>query len=355
MIRIRPLPLAAAALALAATPARSQSVSADWRTDVPCTAGRNPALVVADTPVHATVRGCHEARCVTLPGGRRVCSCLADSTATMRLEEGGRTVQEWPGHHGWLGGPFRVLRGDLDGYTRPELVVAQLRTVSNGLGIAYFDVRILDGRDLARTPLRVTVEDFSPEGSFVRPRGGGPCRLLATRWDPLRDPRRGEGTYLIAQWMAYRDGRLVHDTTRPVVARRLLYSFQHHGVAGAPWAHLLDRRTEVWRGFPADLPPRAGSREGSIMRVRADTVDVAFTPHDVRVFSGFAWVELDDDGGTIRSFLVDAATGRPYPPGYQPADPGWLQLAPVTVTTYGEEFRTVHLLAAATQPSSASR
>lgn len=342
-----------AILLLAAMPSRAQSASGDWRADVPCTAGRSPALVVADSPRAAALPGCVRAYCTTAADGRRVCSCLGDTITTMRVEAEGRIVREWPANFTFVGEErFTATHGDLDGDGRAELVVGQLVTAGNGLGIEYHDVSIFDGRDHARAPVRLTVEDYDPRGQFVRPRRGGNCRLVATRWGVLRDPRRAEGTYLIGQWMEYRDGRLLHDASRPVVVRRLLHSFRHRDDSpGKPFAHLRDPRAQAWTRFPADLPPLAGRRGGSVMRVKADTIDVAFTPHDIAVFAPVGEMRLVEDGGTLWTWLVDGATGRPYPPGYRVADPRWLQLAPVTVTTYRDEVDTVHLLVVRDNPS----
>ncbi|HEX2077506.1 MAG TPA: hypothetical protein VHG08_07345 [Longimicrobium sp.] len=273
----------------------------------------------------------------------------------MRVEAEGRIVREWPANFTFVGEEmFTATHGDLDGDGRAELVVGQFVTASNGLGIEYFDVSIFDGRDPARTPVRLTVEDYDPRGQFVRPRRGGTCRLIATRWDVLRDPRRAEGMYLIGQWMAYRDGRLLHDASRPIVVRRLLFSFRHYQeTPGAPFAHLRDPRAQAWTRFPADLPPLDGTRiEGSVLRVKADTVDFAPSPHRILVLSGFGEHVHGEDGESALWWLVDGATRRPYPPGYQAADPEWLQLAPAYVATYREEGRRVHLLVVRDTPSS---
>lgn len=340
---IRPFILAAAALILAA-PAAAQPAQA-WRTDVSCTAGRTPAITLADTPRDTRVPGCARSRCIALPDGRRVCTCTEDSGGSIRVEQGGRTVHRWPADYSLTGTPhsLRVMRGDLDGDGRPELIVGEWMDQSNGLGINYWRISILDGADPARAPLRVNVDDFTPDGSFVRPASGGGCRLLATRWTELRDARRGEGMYFTGQWMRYRGGRLEHDLQRPLVVRRLLNSFDREA-RGAPLASLADRRAEVWSGLPVTLPPLAQTRTGSILRVRDDTVDVAITPHQTEVFDYVGGGPYsDDDGNMVSSLLVDGATGRPWPRGYTPA-PDWLQLAPVTIRTYRGEEQVVHLL-----------
>lgn len=342
-------------ISLAAVPAVAQpSASAgSWRSDVSCTAGRNPAVVVADTAREATVPGCVRARCVAMADGRRICSCTGDTTITIRVMADGRTTHEWPADYSMAGSAesLRAMTGDLDADGKPELIVSEWLDMSNGLGIRYYRLSIFDGAHPERAPVRVNLDDFDPAGSFVRPAGGGACRLLATRWTELRDPRRGEGMYFTGQWMRYRGGRLEHDAERPVVVRRLLNSFRPWEVPGRPLAHFRDRRAEAWSGVPAILPPLAQTRTGSIMLVRADTVDVALTPHDIQVFSYVgAQPWSDDDGNMVSVLLVDGATGRPWPRGYNPA-PDWLQLAPVTIRTYRGDGQIVHLLVVDREPA----
>jgi hypothetical protein len=347
--------LAACALAVAAGPVSAQTARArPWLTDVSCTAGRNPALTVADTPRAVNVEGCVRAYCIALPDGRRVCSCTGDTTIVTRVDEGGRTVHQWPADYSMAGGAesLRAVRGDLDGDGRPELIVSEWMDMSNGLGIRYYRLSIFDGAHPDRAPLRVNVEDFDPRGSFVRPAGGGACRLLATRWTELNDPRRGNGMYFTGQWMRYRDGQLEHDPDRPIVVRRLLNSFRPWEVPGGPLAHFRDRRAQAWSGVPAILPPLAQTRTGTIMRVKSDTVDIAITPHQIEVFSYVGALAYgDDEGNMVSALLVDGATGRPWPRGYNPA-PDWLQLVPVTIRTYRGEGQVVHLLVVGPQPAS---
>lgn len=349
--------LIASIASLAAAPAAAQPAgSMNWRSDVSCAAGRNPALAVADTARETAVPGCVRASCIGLPDGRRVCSCTGDTTIVVRVEQGGRTVHEWLADGSLSGTPasLRAMTGDLDADGRPELIVAEWLDMSNGLGIRYYRLSIFDGAGPARPPVRVNVDDFDPRGSFARPAGGGACRLLATRWTELRDPRRGEGMYFTGQWMRYRAGRLEHDVERPVVVRRLLNSFRPWAVPGGPLAHFRDPRAEAWSGVPAILPPLAETRTGAIMRVKGDTLDVAITPHDVKVFP---WVGSlgygDEEGNNVTTLLVDGATGRAWPRGYNP-DPAWLQRAPVTIRTYRDEGRIVNLLIVGRERSSAT-
>lgn len=343
---IRTAVLLACAALLAAAPAAAQPASGEaWRTDVPCTAGRSPALTVAAAPAEAQVPGCVRAHCIALPDGRRVCTCTGDTTIALRVEADGRTQHEWPADYSLAGSPdaLRALTGDLDGDGRAETIVAEWQGTSNGLGVSYHELSIFDGRDAARAPLRVQVQEFTPGGSFVRPAAGGGCRLVVTRWEGGSEPGRGGGTYLVGRWMRYGDGRLEHDATRPVVARRLLNRFANvrGSTPGEPFAHLRHRDARAW---PADgrgsLPPLAGRRAGTVRTSHGDTLEIALESGEtVRYQRGAVFGE--EHGQTVAS-LVDGTTGRPYPDGYVPADPRWLDGAAVTVATYRDEFVTEH-------------
>ena len=342
---IRTLVLLACA-ALIAAPAAAQPASAEaWRTDVPCTAGRNPLLTVAGVPAEADVPGCVRAHCIALPDGRRVCTCFGDTTIAVRVEADGRTQHEWPADYSLAGDPesLRALAGDLDGDGRAETIVAEWQGTSNGLGVSYHGLSIFDGRDAARPPVRVQVQEFTPDGSFVRPAAGGACWLIATAWEGGSEPGRGGGTYLVGRWMRYRDGRLEHDPARPVVARRLLNSFANArgSTPGEPFAHLRHRNARAW---PAEgrgsLPPLAGRVAGTLRTARGDTLTVALESGETMTFH-HGTVYSEDHGQTVAS-LVDGATGRPYPDGYVPADPRWLDGVPVTVATHRDEFVTAH-------------
>jgi hypothetical protein len=153
--------------------------------------------------------------------------------------------------------------------------------------------------------------------------------------------------YLVGQWMRYRDGRLEHDPERPVVVRRLLNSFEREA-GGAPLAHLRDR-AEAWDGLPLKLPPLAGRLRGTVLEVRGDTVAVPVTPQRTLELFDFGVTSADPDGA--RTFwLVDAATGRPYPPGYASADSTWLRGAPVEIMHYRDEVEAVHLVVVGARP-----
>lgn len=356
---VRPF-LLLAVVFLAAAPVTAQpGPSAEaWRTDVPCTAGDDAPLTVADSATEMRVPGCVRAHCVLLHGGGRVCSCTGDTTVVTRVETGGRTTYEWPADSFLASAPesLGAMQGDLDGDGLGETIVSELQTVGNGLGIRHYRLSIFDGRDPSRAPVQVAVQDFDPSGSFVRPAGGGVCRLIATRWSELPDARRGGGMYLVGQWMRYREGRLEHDPGRPVVARRLLNSFANArwSTPGGPFAHLRHSAAEVRRdNAVGPLPRLVRTQEGTVRRVRGDTVDVAL---EGREYARYALGDFfrEEDGWVFTSWLVDGATGRPYPAGYLPADRRWPEGESVRVPTYSNSRdRTVSLIFI--QPPTASQ
>lgn len=335
-------------LLLAAVPAAAQPSS--WRSDVPCTAGRNAPLTVGPESEVAEVPGCARAHCASTPDGRRVCSCTSDTGDILRVEVRGRVIQEWPAEYSVTGPPqsLRLIHGDLDGDGRAETVISEWLDQSNGLGINYHRLTILDGRDPARTPTVLAVEDFEPEGAFVRPAGGGDCRLIATDWDELRMGNQVR-MYFIGRWMRYRDGRLEHDPDRPIVARRLSNSFNYarFGTPGAPFAHLHHRDAEARPELTAGiLPPLAGRQAGTIRDVSdgwTDTVTVALASGETARYA--LGEHFREDFSRTASWLVDGATRRLYPQEYAPSARAWLDGAPVTVVTYADgEGQTVNLL-----------
>lgn len=351
--------LAACVLALAAAPARAQVPQA-WRTDVPCSTATPGGAAPAEVSYHPRmmeVAGCPAARCIGLPDGRRVCSCGADTLVVTRVDDDGRLLNEWTDEN-WDRSidPYSlsVTRADLDGDARPELIVALFVPVDQRPEGRTYSVRIVDGADPARPPVRLLADEYSPHGSLMRPAGGGPCRVLATRWQRLRHPRRGEGTYLVGQWMHYRAGRLEHDRDRPVVVRSRETLRGEPGLG--PLADLRDPLVQPWEGIALWLPPRDGdAMRGTVLQVRADTVDLLVTPRRLLQLYDFG-VRESVPGDKGRTFwLVDRATGRPYPSGYASGDPGWLRGEPVEIIHHRDDREAVHLIVVGPEASNELR
>lgn len=196
-----------------------------WRADVPF--GRT-----LDAPHTAARPGCAAAACVALLDGGDVCACKDAATGDLRLvvARAGTEHVAWP-IEPMLGEvtAFRVALADLDGDERDELVISVLDMVSNGMAVQSWTTCVLDGRDPSRPRACVATDDV-PFFSLPTRAAHGETRprdrhLLAARWRWGREPRRGDGLYLVGRWLAFRDGALVDDPRRPAVARRYLYRF----------------------------------------------------------------------------------------------------------------------------------
>jgi hypothetical protein len=250
-------------VAAAPSDARDRPAAPGWRDDMPC--GQ-----LLDAPRPLAKHGCSAAACVELREGSRVCSCKDAGTDEQRLavERGGVEVASWPVEP-MLGEStaFRVMRADLDADGHDDWLVAVLDTVSNGMAVQSWTTCVLDGRDPSRRRACVATDDVpffslptrAPHGA----KGARVCRLLAARWRWGREPRRGDGLYLVGRWLAYRDGALVADRRRPVVARRYLYRFAAQradvieNARTAPVAWWQDPTTRALR-CPADPLCREG-------------------------------------------------------------------------------------------------
>lgn len=237
-----------------------------WRADEPC--GR-----LLDAPRAAARPGCAAAACVAVSGELHVCTCKDAATGDLRLDvaRDERVLASWPVEP-MLGETtaFRVTRADLDGDGRDEWLVALLDTVSNGMAVQSWTTCVLDGRDPARPRACVATDDVPflslPTQVEHGAKASRACRLLAARWRWGREPRRGDGLYLVGRWLGYRDGVLLPDARRPVVARRYLYRFAAQradaieNARTAPIAWWQDPTTRVLR-CPADPLCREESEE----------------------------------------------------------------------------------------------
>jgi hypothetical protein len=124
---------------------------------------------------------------------------------------------------------FWAYRGDLDKDGSPEVIIAALIGISNGMGISTFEINIFPGLAKAgdQKPLSFTIEEYGENGNFIFDAKRNETLILVTRWkwfDNL-DLKRGDGTYLTGKWFRYKNGLLQPVYEKPTLARRLLYSF----------------------------------------------------------------------------------------------------------------------------------
>jgi hypothetical protein len=268
----------------------------------------------------------------------RACFCAEDG---FTLERPGRAPVRWPADL-WMGEPdlWDARAADLDGDDRPEQVVAWLTAVSNGIGVTYWTVAIF-GPD-ADAPTVFDVEEYG-EGSLLAADRG--CTLLATAWDDLTDPLRGWGLYFTGRRYRWAGGALV-PTAEPVLARRLLDSFERRESADRPVladvaGMLADPRTELRAAEPRlDDATLRSARAG---RVVAASVDPPEADGDApRLALTVAWSDgtsarlhpsppLDDE--SLGPIALAEGTAL-LPDGYRPADPASLVGRPVRLATY---------------------
>jgi hypothetical protein len=191
-----------------------------------------------------------------LPDGTMICAVLSKFSAeadsgTLTLTRPGHAPLRWYAEASTLNdsADIEVLQADLDGDGTTDLVIAALTAVSNGLGVPYWSITIVNGRE-NRTPQRVEVEEYNTAGSWVRFAGQPGCHLLYTSWQTLTlDPHRGEGMYLVGEIWPYAAGALAHEIQPEGRARRLLNSFaaqrardSFNETRDAPLRWLTDRR-----------------------------------------------------------------------------------------------------------------
>jgi hypothetical protein len=86
---------------------------------------------------------------------------------------------------------------NLDADPAQELLVATLKTASNGIGVEYWGFTIFDDLDHLGPPLRFTTQEFG-RASLLRG-DDDRCELLLTRWESASDPILGEGLYFVGQ------------------------------------------------------------------------------------------------------------------------------------------------------------
>jgi hypothetical protein len=93
------------------------------------------------SPQPVSISGYLRGHCVAVDLQTRVCKMLSEDKDTFLLEREGKPVGTWPGNS-YLGetSDFEVLRGDLDGDRRPELIVSNHDSTSAGMGVNQWTI-----------------------------------------------------------------------------------------------------------------------------------------------------------------------------------------------------------------------
>jgi hypothetical protein len=268
------------------------------------------------------------------------------------LIEGGRPVMAWPAPvQGQAGddparilgtaADFDVIKTDLDGDGRREHLLAFRREL-NDLGMSWWNLAVLSGVQPQAPPLLFTAANYG-EGSVIRSRGSSECNLLTTTWELAWEPGPyNDGWTLLGRPMSYQGGQLVPVQDVPIYSRRLYYSFQPGAIPlpgglsiGTPLRDLSHRNAhprlvepaeQAWRHQDnpvtiSDPHPRLDSELGVVQDLELQRDGTTWQ---------LSWGAYDQgfDG------LGDQASGRLFPPGYRPAEPGWPSGRRATVASY---------------------
>ncbi len=174
---------------------------------------------------------CAESHCVDLGRSRAICKCLPqsdDQPSTLLYIQDDMVVQQWPAET-YIGqtDDFHVLSGDLRADGHPLWIIANRELSSQGIGIHFWSLHVLDPVHPERPPISWSVSDFGP-GSFARPQGRhrAGCDILVTDWIEGYDLRRGSGLYFVGTWFRLGLKDLENYPKRRSRLRRYLYSFE---------------------------------------------------------------------------------------------------------------------------------
>jgi hypothetical protein len=129
---------------------------------------------------------------------------------------------------------FQVIEAKVEGAELHQVVLPVYITTSNGMGVDYWTVYALSPGSSEWMADSLAVQDYSIEGSWVAVPGERRCNLLETSWVNGFDPRRGGGLYFQAAWRTIDIGAFTVRADRPVLRRRLLYSFERERGGHAP-------------------------------------------------------------------------------------------------------------------------
>lgn len=300
-------------------------------------------------PRPATIAGYERAHCVAITKSMRVCKALSESADEFVVEKDGKRLGSWPAS-AEMGetGDFEVLRGDLDGDGKAELIVANHDGTSNGMAVSFWSIAIFPDAEFRtfETPLTFSVEEYGSFGTFVP--AAGTVNILATSWIWGNDPRgrRGEGLYLVGQWWRYKSGALI-PVSRSALGRRYLASFaseRGHTMYSdsAPYRWLTHRNAEpinnqfitgagtnTARGVveAASATPQIGGLRAITIKFRSEGAQAV----------SFVYPS-DTDGPGVSRYIGDAVSGRVYPDRYLPSDPEkWLIGKRVSLRTYDDK------------------
>lgn len=183
-------------------------------------------------PQPSQLQGFTESQCVSLPSKIKVCKArksTADDTLIGKLiilkdsQIAGSIDASIMQSSTQL---FSAFYGDLDNNNSAELIIADFNGASNGMGVTYHTINIFQDFEKSgfSKPVSVSTYDFG-KGAFVYDKEKNETLILLTEWFDYErlDPK--PGVYLIGRFYRFRQGRLIPALEKPILARRLLKSF----------------------------------------------------------------------------------------------------------------------------------
>ena len=190
-----------------------------------------PLTAPAPAPVATSVAGCSVAWCTPV-GDEQVCNCRRGDRWFAQRRRVGQLVQQWATEVSPLMGPeaLQVTQADVDGDGRPEWLLSQFQSQSNGLGVTNHRMCVLWTGESRRAPLCREVSEWQQLSVLVQEQGRAGCSLVDSAWQSGRDARdkpRGPGTYAVGHVLRLQGPRWLPAADRAAVSRRLLDDFMN--------------------------------------------------------------------------------------------------------------------------------
>lgn len=120
---------------------------------------------------------------------------------------------------------MELTQADLDGDGKPEWLVSQFQSQSNGLGVKQHRLCVLWPHQPGRTPLCREVSEWQSLTVWVHESGRAGCALMDSKWQGGQEAGLGKGTYAVGQLHRVEGQRWQAVKDRPTVKRRLRDDF----------------------------------------------------------------------------------------------------------------------------------
>ena len=174
-----------------------------------------------------TIQGCLYSYCANISKTFRICACLPSidsDEGSVFFEKERHKIKQWKATL-YPSSDVSFLRVDalnLAGDKEDEFLVATMINESNGMGIQYWDVRAISNEIVSNS---MEIEDYGVLG-YPTQGDGNTCLVLSTRWFEGREPKLGDGLYLVGHWFELKENEFHSVYGRPVVWHRYTYSLE---------------------------------------------------------------------------------------------------------------------------------